>query len=346
MKSPGGDYSVIIETSGAKSTQKLSFKIDGDLSHNDLCVWRSNASEQFVRQADIHPAQGNFTIELDSNAIYSLSTTTGQQKGAFAEIPADKPFPFPYYETFQDYASPEKWGYLPRYTADITSSFELVESPDKKGMALRQVVPVQPINWAPDWLPYTIIGDEHWTDYEVSANVWLEPGSLAGIMGRVNDVGNGYGCTPKGYFLRLASDGQCELAAICGRLNKKELGDAEHQAILKASGVVLEEGEKQLAVGAAKNIAPGQWHNLKLRFSGTDIQGLVDGVAVVSAKDTRFSHGMAGLMAGNNKKRSTPFFGNLLINAVNAPTPQPTSLLHGPSPIYEPIMKSAARTGL
>jgi hypothetical protein len=44
---------------------------------------------------------------------------------------------------------------------------------------------------------------------------------------------------------------------------------------------------------------------------------------------------MAGLMAGKEaEKFSTPYFDNLLINAVNAPMPGPSSALPGQTPIY------------
>lgn len=65
-----------------------------------LCVWRSNKQEQFVQQAEIQPVNGIFTLELDPDSIYSLSTTRGQRKGGFANIPEPAPFPFPYYDNF------------------------------------------------------------------------------------------------------------------------------------------------------------------------------------------------------------------------------------------------------
>ena len=58
---------------------------------------------------------------------------------------------------------------------------------------------------------------ENWQDYEVSADIYLDDGGWAGVMGRVNNVGNGYGCVPKGYYLRLAADGNCALVAINGK---------------------------------------------------------------------------------------------------------------------------------
>jgi galactosylceramidase len=336
LKSPGNDYSIIIETKDAKGPQQIRFQVGGGLSTNQLCVWRSNAQEQFIQKPGITPVSGAFSLTLDPDSIYSLSTTTGQQKGSFDHIPAPKPFPFPYYETFDEYSTPKEWGYLPHYTADIADAFEIVDRPDKKGKCLRQVVPIPTISWAPDWLPYTILGDDQWEDYEVSADVYLNPGDSAGVMGRINNVGTGYGFIPKGYFLQLGDDGQCRLVVIRGKKDKKNpAGDAEQQVLIKAGKDDGEGGERVLGAVPLPNIGPDQWHNLKLRFEGSTITGLVDEKPVLSATDTLYSHGMAGLLAGGDKKKlGTPYFDNLLIKGINAPMPQPSTFAQGQSPIY------------
>ena len=81
LKSPGKDYSIIVETKDAKAVQNVTFNIGGGLSAGKLCVWRSDAREQFIQQASNKPQHGTFNIALEPDAIYSLSTTTGQQKG-------------------------------------------------------------------------------------------------------------------------------------------------------------------------------------------------------------------------------------------------------------------------
>ena len=273
---------------------------------------------------------------LEPNSIYSISTTTGQQKGSFDNIPAEQKFPFPYYETFDEYSAPEQFGYLPHYTADIASVFEIANRPDKTGKCLRQVVSQKPQSWAPEWMPYTIIGDEHWQDYEVSADVYLDNGGWAGVMGRVNNVGDGYGCAPKGYYLRLSADGTCNLVTVNGKAGEVELGDKENQARLLAAGNSGEKGEKQMAAGTAANVAGNQWHNVKLQFSGSTITGFVDGAPVLSVTNTLYSRGMAGLITGDTGNRNTAFFDNLLINAVGAATPKPTVFAKNQSPIYKP----------
>ena len=335
LKSPGKDYSIIVETKGAQSTQTVTFKLGGGLSTHKLCVWRSNAREQFIQQDSIEPVHGSFSIFLEPDSIYSISTTTGQHKGSFPEVPNPKPFPFPFYETFDEYTSPEQWGYLPHYTADIAGIFEIADRPDKTGKCLRQVVGVKPQSWAPEWMPYTIIGDEHWSDYEVSADIYLDNGGWAGVMGRVNNVGDGYGCAPKAYYLRLAADGAYALIAINGKAGEVDLGDKEHQEMLRKAGNKGERGEKQIIGGALKNFDVSQWHNVKLQFSGDSITGFVDGTQVLSTTSHLYSHGMAGLVTGDANDRNTACFDNLLINAVGAATPAPTVFAKSQLPIYK-----------
>jgi galactosylceramidase len=336
LKSPGKDYSVIFETKGAKSVQNVTFNIAGGLSTGKLCVWRSNAREQFIQQAGIKPKNGSFTIALEPDSLYSISTTTGQRKGSFDNIPAETKFPFPYCETFDEYSNPGQFGYLPHYTADIASVFEIADRPDKTGKCLRQVVSQTPQSWAPEWTPYTIIGDDQWHDYEVSADIYLDGGGWAGVMGRVNNVGDGYGCAPKGYYLRLAADGAYTLVAINGKAGPVDLGDKEHQAALLAAGNSGEKGEKQMTAGTITNFAASQWHNVKLQFSGATITGFVDGAQVLSTTNSAFSHGMAGLVTGDFKTRNTACFDNLMINAAGAATPPPAVFGRHQTPIYKP----------
>jgi len=339
LKSPGTDYSVIFETKQATNTQTVTFHVGQGLSTGSLCVWRSDARAQFVRQADITPVAGSFAIELEPQAVYSISTTTGQQKGSFPDIPSAQTFPFPYYETFDEYTDPAQYGWLPHYTADIADVFEIANRPDGKGKCLRQVVGQRPQSWAPEWMPYTIIGDEHWRDYEVSADIYLDDGGWAGVMGRVNNVGDGYGCAPRGYYLRLAADGTYALVAINGKAGAVDLGDKEHQEQLRAAALAgnpVDKGEKQMFGGTIANFDVKQWHNVKLQFAGSVITGYVDGAAVLCATNNMFSRGMAGLVTGDRKTRNTACFDNLLINAVGAPTPAPTVFAASQTPMYAP----------
>jgi galactosylceramidase len=337
LKSPGDDYSMLIETKNATAAQTITVNVDAGLSTKPLCLWRSNAREQFVQQASIVPADGSFTVTLDPQSIYSLSTTTGQQKGAFVDIPTERSFPLPYHETFDHYTSPRQLGYLPHYTADIVGVFEVVDRPREPGKCLRQVVAHKPISWAPEWMPYTIIGDENWTDYAVSVEVLLIDDGGAGVMGRINEVGTGYGTAPKAYYLRMMPDGAYSLIAVNGKVGAEELGDKEHQERLRAeaaAGKVVERGEKRVVAGRIESFDPAKWHTLKLEFSGNTITGYIDGMKVVSTTNSLNARGMAGLVACDGRNRSTAYFDNLIITPIGAAKPAPTDFPTSQQPIY------------
>ena len=312
-----GDYSIIAETKGAKKPQTIKINMPDGLSTGRLCVWYSDATQQFVRQQDIMPKGGSFSITLKPDAVYSLSTTTGQQKGAFPDIPASKPFPIPYEDDFEQYGNPSEWGYLPHYLADLIGCYELTPnpSPAKKGNCIRQVVGSHTLSWAPEWHHYTILGDVSWQDYEVSADVYLNPGDEAGVMGRLCDVGSGYGIWAKGYYLKLDDKGKVTLVLTRGKRDQKELiGDKEQQAIILARKDVEIGGEYTLDESEVSGISSLEWHNLKLRFEGDRIAGYVDGVEVVKATSDHYGKGMAGLIAPLHKHSvSTPYFDNLKI---------------------------------
>ena len=328
------DFSMIFETKGATEQQTVKVRVGKGLSRGKLCVWRSTKQEQFVRQADMKGS--SFTITLEPNAVYSISTTTGQQHGSFADIPSSKPFPIPYNDDFEQYKKPAEWGYLPHYLADLIGAFELVERPDHRGLCIRQTVSEHTLSWAPEWHHYTILGDSAWTDYEVSADVYLNPQDEAAIMGRLCDVGSGYGIWAKGYYLKLDDQGNCKLVITRGKRDQKELvGDKEQQEAILARKDVEIGGEYTLAEAKVSNITALQWHNLKLHFEGDQIAGYVDGVQVVSTISDHYKNGMAGLMAGMAEKRiSTPYFDNLKITPVGHTKTVATERLKV-EPLYE-----------
>jgi galactosylceramidase len=322
LKSPGDTaFSTIIETNGATASQTLTFTITGGLPTNKtLCVWMSNTNAQFVQQASITPANGSFSITVAANSIYSVSTTTGQQKGSYPTPPASASFPFPYYENYDHYTTTyatdaKPWGYLPYYDCDIDGVFEIAERPDGTGKCLRQVVGTAANSWAPEWMPYTIIGNSAWTNYQVSADIYFDDGGWAGVMGRVNYVGDGYGCYPKGYYLALYATGAWALYAAAGNTSMgSEL----------ASGNVT--------------LTAGQWTNVMLQMNGSTIVGKINNTQVCSVTNTSYSTGMVGLCSGltgtAGQPNNTAMYDNLIINTVNGATPPVTVFPQDTSPPY------------
>lgn len=328
------DYSVILETKEARGAQILRFKLKGGMPQKRLCVWRSTADNEFERLHDITPRDGRFALTVVPGAVYSISTTSGQQKGSFDNVPASQPFPLPYSDNFDQYGQPAKWGYLPHYTADIIGCFELAERPSHDGQCLRQVVGQAANSWAPDWNYYTILGDSAWTDYEVSADLWLNPGDEGGLMGRVCNVGTGYGITPKGYYMKVGADGWCQLVITRGQGRNAPEGDAEQQALLKKLKMG-QGGETVLDSVRLSQPTTSRWTKLALRFEGDSITGYADGKPLLHATIGLYPKGMAGMIAMKQGKRvSTPYYDNLSIRPVGRSKANSTPAGNHAQPLY------------
>jgi len=299
MVDPSGkDFSVIAQTSKATAAQSITFKVAGSLSTGTVSVWRSNATAQFQKQPDVTQTNGSFTIALDANSIYSISTTTGQQKGA-ATSPAAASFPLPYYETYDHYSDFKSVGYRPYYHNDIAGGFELFKRPDGSGNCVRQVVSQPAQSWAPESNPYTIVGDTTWADYEVSADVSIETSSgWASLLGRIASTGTGYGTSPNGYYMTLSQSGAWNFYA---------------SATGSGAGAALSTGQATLAAGS--------WHNMKLVFQGSAIKGLIDGTQVFTTTNSKYAKGNVGL---GTAAKTTALFDNLIVNKVGGAKPDPT----------------------
>jgi galactosylceramidase len=316
LRSATGDYSIIAETAAASGATPVRFVVGAGLSREPLCVWKTTREAQFVRQPDVVPAaDGTVELRLDPKAIYSLSTTRGQQKGGFTDVPEAKPFPFPYHDDFDHYADAAAFGYLPHYTADICGVFELANRPGGGGKCLRQVVNHKAQSWAPEWKPYTVIGNADWSDYEVSASIAFDAGGWAGVMGRISQTGNGWEGNPNGYYARLGADGAC--------------------AIYLASEKISGSRDRMLAWGTVPRWQREAWHKLTLRFEGPKLTLLVDDEVVLSVTDVTYDHGMAGLMAcGDDDARRTALFDDLVINRPRGGAVPVTTFAQDAYPIY------------
>ena len=215
------------------------------------------------------------------------------------------------------------------------------------GTCIRQVVGSHTLSWAPEWHHYTILGDAGWTDYEISADVMLNPGDEAGVMGRLCDVGSGYGIWAKGYYLKMDDKGKVTLILTRGKRDPKELiGDKEQQAIILARKDVEVGGEYTLDESEVSGIKAQQWHNLRLRFEGDHIAGYVDGALVVKATSDHYGRGMAGLIAPLHKRSvSTPYFDNLKITPLGRTKATPTAV-PAMQPLYPASSLSTGRGAL
>jgi galactosylceramidase len=260
--------------------------VTGGLSTGTVHVWRTNASESFVQQTDITPdSNGSFTITLDPESIYSLTTTTGQNKGEAASAnPPPSDFPLPYYDDFESYHI----GQLARYLSDQSGSFEVAAPTVGEGKVLRQMADQRGIEWyvyclTPD--PYTYLGDAAWADYKVSVSAYLgdttvDPAYIV-VLGRINNVP----CSAKFHVWPDAYEWYVDKQG--------------HWAIYRSMFQDPEQYDLQvLATGTLDSFDPKAWHQFTLAFQGTTISGFVDGTLIGQATDNSYSAGRAGFGSG------------------------------------------------
>ena len=295
LKKPdgSGDYSIIIVNITGEP-QEYTFKLSGGLSGDTVHVWKTTEKEIFVHEKDIEPQDYTYTIVIEPYSVYSLTTTTGQQKGQPKHgIPEDTHLELPYQDNFDSY----EVGKAPRYTCDQGGAFEVHEG-GLSGKALRQVITadIKPIDWVyrttPD--PYTILGDLEWANYSVSCDVNLEgqgdSSAYVIVGGRVIDS-PGDGNPPISYHLKLYGDGKWELK--------------RHTRIL-TNGII-------------ENFDATKWHNIKLSFKHENIKAYVNGEEVASYDD-----GIGGIASGSVVLGSGYHyakFDNLLVEPVDDNTP-------------------------
>jgi len=247
----------------------VSFRLTGGLAATEIHIWETSASRTFEQVASVKPVEGVFDYTFDPEALYSLTTTTGQGKGT-AVAPPPAAFPLPYAEDFEQ----TPLSHAPKYLSDQDGAFEAQPCAGRQGRCLEQVISAKPIPWGPLPDPFTLDGDSAWADYSVEADVRFLSASPVVVMGRIDSADvfqDGNARWPSGYVLRLKPDGSWELLSAGF---KKTI--------------------RTLASGTAK-LERGQWHRLELRFHGRQIIATLDGAPMATVEDVAHSHGMFAL---------------------------------------------------
>ncbi|MEV4133234.1 ricin-type beta-trefoil lectin domain protein [Dactylosporangium sp. NPDC049742] len=273
LKSPNNsDYSTIYETSGTTSTQTVNVTVSGGLSTGTVRVWStdmgsSNPASWFVRQADINPVNGSYSLTMQPNRIYTLTTTSGQGKGT-ATSPATGGLNLPYSDNFDGYGTRKS----PRYFEDMQGSFETRAcAAGRAGTCLQQVAPTRPINWQDDSDAFTLAGDPSWSNYTVSLDVNLQQAGTVTLLGRAG-VQKRPQRNQSAYQLRIGDTGAWSIAK-------------------NSTGGVL----TTLASGTRAALGLNTWHNLKLGFSGNQITATADGATLGTVTDRSFVSGQVGV---------------------------------------------------
>ncbi|MCU1682559.1 MAG: hypothetical protein JWQ81_3298 [Amycolatopsis sp.] len=264
----GGDYSTILETSTATAAQPATFTVGGGLSTGTVHVWSTSlgGGTDLARNADITPANGQFSLTLQPNTVYTVTTTTGQGKGT-AVSPPSAPLALPYSDGFDSYQP----GSEAKYLSDMQGAYEVQACTGRAGQCVRQMAPVKPIEWQDDSDAFSLIGDPTWGNYTVASDVRLaQPGAVE-LLGRANTQSRPQS-HQNAYYFKVSDSGAWTIAR----------GDTSGKLTTLSSGTTT-------ALGT------GSWHHLSVTFEGTAITGSVDGHQVGTASDGLWTNGQAGL---------------------------------------------------
>ena len=268
-----------------------------------LALWSTNRTHQFVHHGDaLVSHDGLVSLRVDRDTIYTLSTTSGQQKGS-PPVPPSAPFPSIHADDFD--SSPIDS--TARYFADDGGSFTIVADPTQRSQqpelakergplagagqanrVLKQWVrhPAGVNQWVRvEMEPITLIGNSEVRDHQISVDVHLRSGDVdgaayAGLCGRV--------AAPELDREVKVREGYCLLAWAID-----ERGQAGYWQLVKASGAAwtsLDEGPLN---------ATRPWHTLQLRMRGSSLQATVDeGVGKLLTDTTHRDPGFASLNSG------------------------------------------------
>ncbi|TSJ44455.1 hypothetical protein FO440_09830 [Mucilaginibacter corticis] len=255
-----GDWSVIIVTGDKR---KVKLNIGEGLKKGPIHIWRSTEKEQFVEMPVRKLLGSTLELELDADAIYSITNTTGQKKGTFGPPPPAKAFPFPYEENFETYKEHQ----TPRYFSDQKGTFETCKYPNGS-MCLAQDVPAEGLLWYTNWLlkPHSLFGDQNWSNYAIDGDVFLGGGDA--------EIGGRYAQRDSlGYRLILTRDGRWQL-------NWKY---------------------STLASGQITQFVPSNWHHLRLEMAGSNISGYIDNKKLAFVQNNGGAKGMAFIASTYDK---------------------------------------------
>jgi hypothetical protein len=271
-------WTMVAQTSLAKSRQRVVVHVDGRLGHSTVHVWSTNLDTSarkawFVQDASVRPRNGTFRYTLRPDYIYTFTTTTGQHKGNAAS-PKAKPMPLNYTARPDAAAEP-----LDLSAQNGTFSYT------PNGTVIEQLATQTPVYWQiPDSaaFPYAVVGGSDWANYRVSTQVrFTAPGQSAGVISRyqrlylTQKVNHFYG-----YQFVVSDSGSWQLV----------------QDLPKTSPVTLASGE----VGP---LGVGTWHTITLSADGPVLTASIDSSDVASVLDvgtgsSGFSRGLAGISTG------------------------------------------------
>lgn len=270
----------------------VKINVDEALKNESLNIWRSDFhknDEWFIKKRGVNLNDGSYTIHLDKNCVYTISTLDGG-KGE-TKSPPEKNFKLPYIQTFEN----KKLGDMPVYFVDANGTFEIANGTHgNNGKVLRQVINTTPELWHHRPLAQTIteMGDIEWKDYSVEADFLLEESGNFWMSGRFDgNTAVSVNYNLEGYWFKIDEKGDWELLKKLSPKTKSE-DDFGEFSILK--------------IGKLSGFNINKWMHVKLSFKGNEISVELDHQQIVSIIDDTYANG--NIAFGTIGKPSNNFF--------------------------------------
>jgi len=226
-----------------------------------LRLWRTHWSfgapgdvtEEFIEQAPIAVVGGKFTLTVEPDSIYTVTTLTTGNKGTFAAPPPPALFPAAHVDDFSACAPSAEAPYF----QDQNGIFECQPADATGRVVMRQMVPLLPIAWGGDTRPHSLIGSRDLVNTSMTLDVRLPTANASFLLGaRLAGTTNSVGLV-----LAVDATGAWNITGAMANVLK---------------GPVLASGALSAPLGV------GAWHTLRLDVNGSTVNLWVDGAAQIA----------------------------------------------------------------
>lgn len=271
----GGVSIIILNRSDEK--QRFSFTLE-NMAVPCFHRWETCEKQQFIQMADIYVTDATLSIELGPQSICTLTTTTGQQKGRPRyPVPKQTRFALPYKDDFDSY----QIGRQPKYTIDQGGAFEISAGGKDGSLCLKQVLSnsMKPLDWErrPTPLPYTILGGQELTNYQVRIDFLME-------------------AMPEHDY-----DGYVLLGARCNYSSTKcDIPECYNVRISHRGRWFLSCGPIVLSAGRLTSFSLTTWHRLALCCEHNTISAYYDGMLLDTVVNGEIPSGNVVIGSGYN----------------------------------------------
>ncbi|KAK3095500.1 hypothetical protein FSP39_015418 [Pinctada imbricata] len=191
--------------------QDITIQLKGYFANlTSINVWYSklgfgnDSSTLFKKMTPLKVTDGKVSLSVGVDEVYTLTTQDGGNKGVYPEPPADKAFPLPYKDNFEDYAEHAE----PNNFAQQIGAFEVVQTNDVRKKVLLQKVLEYPCSWCEAEKAekaLNIIGNYQWREVHITVDFMIPPiNGTTGVFvaGRI-DKGGCVSWEAKGIFLYI-----------------------------------------------------------------------------------------------------------------------------------------------